>query len=200
MLSSFQFYKIYQSLNLHFTSNSFDFFKYGFNSKSVNKISFDNRRDRMRFDVFSNKLMYKDTAFNFCVSNFVHNEENWIYNDYQDAESIYKQWLKYINSFTYSFKREFKYLESIKEENSVYFQNLLYPITTNSKPPLLQLTLHGRFTPEFICTLDNKFKFLNMWKDENQSDPFVSKKIQNLIKYTKLLTMIRSKRSEHSQS
>ncbi len=152
----------------------------------------------MRFEVFSNKLMYKDIAFNFCVANFVHNIDNWIYEDFQESDYVYKQWLQYINSFTYNIKQEINFVGQIKIEKKISFQEMLQTTKNGNKPPLLQLTLHGRISSEFICTLDNTFTFLESWEKEYEHDPFVLKKIQNLIKYRKLLKIIRSKQSEYS--
>ena len=68
-MTGIEVYKMYLSLKLHFTSKSFDYFKYG-NSAKASPSSFDKRKDKFFFVKLSrtfNEVELRD----FFVSNMV---------------------------------------------------------------------------------------------------------------------------------
>lgn len=180
---------MYHSLNLHFTS-SFDVLKYGNKSKTVSVDSYNKRRDKPRFESYANRLHNERTAFRFCVANFVHNEESWFYGDYTEAESIYTEWKGYLESFEYKFKGEYKSILNIMREKEIKFDRMIEPTASGNNPPLMQLLLQGKITPEFVCTLNTQFAFLDGWYEHVEEDPFVSKKVFTLQKYYPLCRLI----------
>lgn len=191
MISGYQFYRIHHSLNLHFTSN-FDVLKYGYQSKSVSLELFNNRKDKGRFDIFANKINSDTKAIHFCIANFVHNTDGWIYREYDDADAIYTQWNKYYDSFSYEFKTEYIFLTKMMHEKGIKFNDMLVPTTSGNYPPLLQLLLHNKVTPEFVCTLDSKFEFTDGWYEGSRNDPYVEKEVFILKKYTPLCSVIKN--------
>lgn len=187
MLSGFDFFRTYSSVHWHFTS-AFDVLKYGCNSRNLTLDNYKRRRDKMKFDGFSNKLNDERTAFYFCVANFVHNKENWFYDGFTEANSIYTSWRKYYDAFQYNFKSEFKIMDAVLKERNMSFKNSLIKTPTGANPPLLQLLLHGTLTPEFICRMNDKFDFLESWYNiYTCNDPFVESKINTLRKYQPLV-------------
>lgn len=190
MLTGFQFYKIHTSLQLHFNSK-LNYLKYGASLKKLTIDSFNKRNDRLRFDSYASKLNNEHEAMQFCVANFVHNDEKWIYKEYGESESVYRNWKKYFSAFAYNFTGEFKTLQKIQADKSITFNKMLEQTPSGGQPPLLQLALHGMLSPEFIVTLDSKFSFITKWKDIYKDvDPFIEKKLSILTNYEPICILI----------
>jgi hypothetical protein len=193
MLSGYNFFRIHHSLNLHFTSN-FDIIKYGNNNKSVSLDVYHKRRDKGRYDLYGNKFYSENDATDFCIANFIHNEEGWLYNDYKEADAIYTQWSAYFDAFKYKFKSEYFILTKIMNERKINFDTMLVRTTNGNNPPLMQLLIHGKLSPEFVITLNEQFKFINRWYDEIQNDPYLEREIFKLKKYAPLCNVITQKK------
>lgn len=193
MITGYKFFKIYQSLNLHFFS-SFDILKYGSKSKSTTEDIFTNRNDASRFEYLGSKVINEKMAFNLCVANFVHNDKEWFYKEFSECKDFYEKWEGYNKSFSYRFKKEFTFLKETMSTKNKTFNCFIKKTEKGNNPPLLQLYLHKKITPEFLCTLDAKFKFINTWYDEfSNDDPYLEKQLQILTKYTPLYKIIRSR-------
>ena len=185
MISGFQFFKIYQSLHLHFTTK-FDILKYG-KPKSLTKDHYNNRNDRLLFENLSSKFS-SEQAFDFCLSNFVHNEIDWIYKEFSDADDTYKQWKGYFDGIEYNYGKEVDKLKLLAFHNSmIYFNDIFVETKSGKKPPLLQIFLHGEISPECLCILDDRFNFLDVWVNSySTDDPLLEKKMFLLTKYKKI--------------
>ncbi len=190
MISGFKFWQIYQSLYLHFSS-SYDVIKYGTKSKTLTKSSFERRRDKGRFEIFANKLNSTKEALYLCISNFVRNEEGWIYRDYNDSFVVYCEWKAYIESFSYRFKEELFFIEKTKKDNDLSFNDLLKKTPSGKHPPLLQLYFNKKISIECLTLLAQKFDFLNDWINEYENDPYISNELKILTKYFPLIIIIR---------
>jgi len=190
MMSGLQFYKTYTSLSLHFQSN-YDILKYG-KAKNLTPDSYSKRKDRLKFESYAQKIQDERAAFYFCTANFMHNGKNWFYEPYADASDIYKQWKKYFDAFDYNFKQEFANLKKVLNDYDTTFEKMLLQTTSGNNPPLLQLLLAGKLSPEFVCKMDAHFQFIDTWYDMYAySDPYIQDKLFRLKKYTPLVNMLR---------
>ena len=188
-MSGYQFFRTYQSLHWHFTSK-FDVLKYGEESKTLSIDNFNKRKDKLKFETFASKIQGK-TGFYFCIANFVHNDEQWFYGDFKDADAIYRNWRKYFDAFTYNFKAEIKKLENIVDVHKLDgFKSLMLQTSSGNKPPLLQLLLHSEVTPECVCMYVTGFNFLESWSELYLDDPLVQKKLFIIKKYQPLCKLI----------
>lgn len=104
-MDGFQTYQTYLSLKLHFSKESYDFFR--FNGKSKSKIeSFEKRKDKYFFKKLSSKFD-DNTIIEYFVSLFVNDRTFWIGNILdKDSELIYKEWKRKTQSLFYVFEKD----------------------------------------------------------------------------------------------
>jgi hypothetical protein len=185
-MSPFKFYCIYQAIHLHFTS-TYDVIKYGFKaSKSINKTSFENRKDHNLFESWASHFQSEKIAGQHCIANFVYNERSWLYQSKEQSTEIYLKWKSIRESQLHHIKNDFNVLSQIVETKKV---DSIFDIFTKTpagkKPPLLQLFLAGHISKEFICVLNHWcYPFLLKWENEYEIDPLISDQIFILRKYS----------------
>lgn len=189
MITGYEAFCLYQSLKLHFTTDSYDFFKYGGKSKTSLE-SFDNRKDKYHFHKLSRRLSNKDDLTSFIVANFLEKPNLWVGDLLTtDSETIYRQRQKVIQSMSYIFENDCRSIfNGIKNPNEVIQCNGDYPI-------LLLKELRKEIQIESICLLNNILNFLPMWKTKISDDirwPIIFRKY---VKYSCFLPtdMIRYK-------
>ena len=103
-MTGYECYVLYHSLKLHFTQESYDFFKYRGKSR-INVDSFEKRKDKYYFHKLSRKYNH-DEFIDFLVSNFVRNHKTWVGNLLEEtADDVYKQYLKIHQSLGYICKK-----------------------------------------------------------------------------------------------
>lgn len=181
MLSGFEFFKIHHSLKLHFTSASYDVLKYN-GKTNISQQSFENRRDKMRFSSFANKLIGKNKAGHFCIANFVYGSNNFIYEPYDDAYEVYLQWKKVRESITRTFEKDVKFLNDLKSGRAG--QDFFSQTKSGNHPPVLQVVLGGRISIETACILDTEHAgFFDICRELYDNDPMVNKTLLRWKKY-----------------
>ena len=167
-MTGYETFEIYQALKLHFTSDSYDYFKYnGKTSISVN--AFENRKDKYHFYKLSRKCNNKEDLINFVVANFVEDEKSWVGNLLtEEADMNYRKRQKIIQSLSYTFENDCKLIfeDCILNPNEVIKTDGDYPI-------LLTKTLQKVTQIETLCILNDILGFFPMW----------SKKISDTIRW-----------------
>jgi hypothetical protein len=135
--SGFSAFAIFNAIKLHFTSSSYDFFRY--NGKSnVTKQNFANRKDKYSFYKLSRKYRNEDLV-NFYVANFLVKDITWI-GDITGAEGEenYKMWQKRNQSLNYRFKEDIMYLV-----DKVSVSSDMIKVKDGQYPLLLNETMQG---------------------------------------------------------
>ena len=157
-MSGYETFEIYQALKLHFTSDSYDFFKSN-GKTNVSVTAFDNRKDKYHFYKLSRKCTNKDDLINFVVANFVEDEKSWVGNLLmEEADINYRKRQKVIQSLSYTFENDCKLiLEDCKlNPNEVLMTDGDYPV-------LLTKTLQKVTQIETLCILNEILGFFPMW-------------------------------------
>jgi hypothetical protein len=173
MMSAFECYKEYLALKNHFTKSSYDYFKY--NGKSNAKVdSFNTRKDKLWFQ----KLAKHPDVHNFLVANFAKNEKAWIkelaYSE--EAEKVYKDWLKRNQSLSYQFKKELKELCPTFDVNLTVYKSL--------HPYLLKSYLGGYVSLETVCILLELTGAKKYWDSKMEYDIIYQEVKMKIEKYT----------------
>ena len=93
-MTAFESYKMYVALKLHFTTDSYDYFK--FNGKTrVSETNFEKRKDRYFFKKLTNRKK-DDEILPYFVANFVADSSGWIGNMVRsDGDDNYRAWKKH---------------------------------------------------------------------------------------------------------
>lgn len=155
--SGFSAFAIFNAIKLHFTSDSYDFFRY--NGKSnVTKQNFANRKDKYSFYKLSRKYR-NDDLMNFYIANFLVKDVNWI-GDITgvEGEENYKMWQKRNQSLNYRFKEDIMYLM-----DKVSIGSDMIKVKDGQYPLLLNETMQGAVTIETLSILNHMMGFFEMW-------------------------------------
>ena len=151
-MDAFEAYKLYLALKNHFTSKTYDYFKYGGRTKA-SRTTFEKRSDKY----FFHKLSKRKDPVEFLVSNFVYSGDNWIGDLVHNSESerLYKQFLKVKESLSYTFSNDLDKLESEFDSN--------FLVVDGQHPLLLKLLLRNEITIETFVILDELVSFSRKW-------------------------------------
>jgi hypothetical protein len=177
-MTGYEAFCLYSSLKLHFTQESYDYFKYlGKSRTSID--AFENKKDKWFYYKLSRRFTNDEQARDFLVANFLHDRDVWIGNLLrEDSDVHYRARQKVIQSLSYTFTNEIAKIMGQENPNaSLMVQDGEYPL-------LVRLLLYGEVSIETVCILNSILKFLPMW-DKKITDtihyPSVSLKIK---KYT----------------
>jgi hypothetical protein len=156
-MTGFETFGLYQALKLHFTSESYDFFKYN-GKTNVSITTFENRKDKYHFYKLSRKYSDREDMTAFIVANMVEDENSWVGNLLQEpAEVNFRKHQKVIQSFSYTFENECRSLfEGTNNPNDIIVTDGVYPV-------LLTKTLRSEVSIETLCVLNGILNFFPMW-------------------------------------
>jgi hypothetical protein len=180
-MTAFEAFTLYESLKLHFTRDSYDYFKY--NGKTNHSPqTFENRKDKYFFYKLSRKYKDKDELSEFLISNFLNSDKVWVGTLLsEEAEVTHRNRQKILQSLSYTFENDCRKLfDEVKNPNDILLTDGDYPV-------LLTRTLRGEISIETLCILNLILNFLPMW-DKKIADtirwPEFRKK---LVKYAAFL-------------
>lgn len=180
---AFEVYKLWNSLKLHFTSDSYNFFLYNGKTKVTQK-SFDNNYNKGVFYKLSRK--YDDIKLmDYFLANLLYNEKIW--EDRlvtPEAELNFKQYTKRKQSLFNVFSDDLQKLVDLCEINNRTFLELLL-VSKNALhyPQLLIYTQHGEISLETFIILDLLIKFTPKWFEQLKEDPFFTDYIKRCNNY-----------------
>lgn len=110
-MTPFDAYKLFHALKLHFTSDTYDYFKYS-GVVNANETKFEVRKDKYHFYKLSKK---KDLDM-FLVSSFMKKPDLWVGDLFSDEyKDAYLDMQKRIQSLEYNFKTEMTAFESLDD-------------------------------------------------------------------------------------
>lgn len=148
-LSPFEAYSMFQAMKLHFTSDSYDYFKYHGKVKTTLE-QFNGKKDKY----FYHRLCRRydaDEIQNFLLANMLAGDPKWVGNFLDDeADAHYKQHVAHIQSLTYQFKNELQEL----------FENVddladLFKLENNGYHKLFNETMNGTISRETAMIIDD---------------------------------------------
>jgi hypothetical protein len=160
--SGYAAFTMYNSLKLHFTSNSYDYFKYH-GKTNVSTATFLKRKDKYTFYKLSRKFSVEDLR-DFYVANFLEGDK-WVGDMAKDGDEVYKKWQKTQQSLTYTFENDIIYLfnnSGSPEEN--------LEVRPNSFPVLMHLVQLKQVSLETLVILNDILNFFPMWTKKIDED------------------------------
>lgn len=160
--TGFAAFALYNAIKLHFTSSSYDYFKYN-GKTNVSKDTFMKNKTKYTFYKLSRKYSL-DELKSFYVSNFLKSDISWIGEiASEDGEETYKKWQKRNQSLTYVFENDILYL--FERYNP---DDLLK--TSGDYPKLLTELMGDNICIETVVILNDIMNFIPMWKKKIQDD------------------------------
>lgn len=169
---AFFLYTTYIALKHHFTTDTYDYFKYE-GQVSANIDSFEKRKDKHMFY----KLARMKNAEELLLANMVKKPTTYIYDLVENEESIsvYKNWKKRQESLSYVFKTEIGKLDDDFKSN--------FKVKNGQYPNVVKLYLQDEISLETVVILTDFAQCLPYWK-ANISDTLVWPDInRSIVKY-----------------
>lgn len=194
-MNAYEVYKMYVALKLHFSSDTYDYFKFNGKVKTTED-KFNVRKDRYFFQKLCNKYDGEKVR-DYFVSNFVSDVNAWVGSiTRQRGEEVYSEWKKKIDSISYLVSTEVD--ELISEVNNF---DELFEVKNGQHPIILKKYLANRISLETMIVLDDMLGFTKRL-DKQISEKLFWPKIKKLmvkyrpflnINYTKLKFSLKEK-------
>ena len=161
-MEDFQAYKTYVAIKNHFTSKSYDFFKYGGRTKA-SRATFEKRNDKY----FFHKLSKRKDVVDYLVANFIYNDNTTWVGDFINNEQSDKHYLRLVKvreSLSYIFSQDLDRLEPSFDLN--------FQVQEGQHPLVLRKYLQQEINLETLIILDDLVSFMRKWNRRIQ-DPIV---------------------------
>ena len=158
---AFFLYTTYLALKNHFTTDTYDYFKYDGQIRQ-NLESFEKRKDKHMFY----KLAKMKNAEEILLANMVKKPTTYIYDLVENEESIsvYKNWKKRQESLSYVFKTEIGKLDDEFKSN--------FKVKNGQYPNVIKLYLQDEISLETVVILTDFVQCIPYW-NANISDTLV---------------------------
>jgi hypothetical protein len=155
--SGFSAFALWNALRLHFTSDSYDYFKYN-GKTNVSKSSFMNRKDKYHFYKLSRKYSIEELR-SFYIANFLVKEVAWVGDLIgPEGEENYRKWQKRNQSLTYRFEQDI-----IGLFNALPSPEEMLKVNDGQHPVLLEEVMQDTITIETMVILNDIMNFFPMW-------------------------------------
>jgi len=165
-MKGYDLFQIYLGVKLHFTSDSYDFFRF----RGKTNTSFESylkRKDKYWFERLSRS--FKGDPVDFFFALLAHNPNQWIGEVMEGGhEEVYTQWQKRMQNYSEEFGEDMGMLCSLAGDRGF---NWLFKSADGGHPPLLQAVVRGEISPESLITLDEMLGFFGEFSKMLDGDP-----------------------------
>lgn len=166
--TGFAAYALWNALKLHFTSDSYDYFKYN-GKTNVSKQTFSVRKDKYQFYKLSRKYSLEELK-NFYVANFVYGKSEWVGDLLQDGNENYLKWQKNVQSLTYTFENDIIYLfDLVDGAEFATRDDILKPIE-GGWPMIITKLMKGKISLETVCIMVDVVGCMPRWEKQITDD------------------------------
>jgi T4 gene Gp59 loader of gp41 DNA helicase len=178
-MTPFEAFKLYTAIKNHFTTESYDYFKY--NGKvRASEHSFETRKDKYMFY----KLSKHEDPLTFLVSNFAEGKKLWVGDLFDlDKQLAYNEFLRRKQSLTYIFESD---IDNLLEEFDKNFE-----VPEGGYPHLLNLLVRKKLSKETFIIIQDCVRFFTKW-NKQITDPVLwpqialnCKKLHPFLEYDK---------------
>ena len=184
-MSGIEVYRLYLSLKLHFTTDTFDYFKYG-NAAKASQQSFDSRRDKFFFVKLS-RTFKEDELREFFVANMIVEDKVYPATLVREGAKNYQEYIKRKQSLAYNFKEDVMTLHDISQKFDKLF------IIEGVHPPLLKAHLGGKISIETLAIFNKIFQYVGNF-DKDIKEDIVWKPLRNrVVKYEPFISIDKGK-------
>jgi len=161
--TGFEAFALYNALKTHFTSTSYNFFKYN-GKTNVSKDSFMKNKAKYQFYKLSRKYSLEQLR-NFFLANFIYGDSTWVGEMLgPEGDKAYSKWQKTNQSLTYVFENDIIRLVG----NDAPDQMLI--VNDGQHPKLLREVMSGTIAIETMVILNDIMNFFPMWNRKISDD------------------------------
>ena len=171
IMEPYDAFRFYQSMKLHFESDSYDAIKYNYKT-SVKPQSFWKRKDKYFFAKVGKKFNDTHEIINYYAAYFIQ-DKTWIGEMLED-EGIYASYQKRVQSLGYTFENDMSILSELGSFDQVLD-------STDGHPKIITAYLGGDINIESVVILNQLTGFMNRADKEITETivwPDVSRKIR----------------------
>jgi hypothetical protein len=166
--SGFAAYALWNALKLHFTSESYDYFKYN-GKTNVSKQTFTINKSKYQFYKLSRKYDTEELK-NFYIANFIQGKGDWVGDLLQDGDENYTKWQKTQQSLTYTFENDIMYMfDSVDGADFWHIDDYFKPID-GGWPMLITKMMHDKISLETVCILVDILGCMPKWEKQITED------------------------------
>ncbi len=166
--TGFAAYALWNALKLHFTSESYDYFKYN-GKTNVSKQTFTTNKSKYQFYKLSRKYNL-DELKNFYIANFIQGKGDWVGDLLQDGDENYTKWQKTQQSLTYTFENDLMYMfDSVDGAEFWHIDDYFKPID-GGWPMLITKMMNEKISLETVCILIDILGCMPKWEKQITED------------------------------
>lgn len=182
-MNAFEAYKLFNALKLHFTSKSYDYFKYQGKVKWLETIAakhkFLGNNQKYLFD----RLARHEDVYGLVLANLLIKPKLFVTDLLdQKAQDVWEAWRARNESITYRFQKELETNDNWKS---------ILKFEEGSIPFLLQKHLTGEISLETIIIINSIGNIFQSWK--NSDHPVILKYIDILEAYAPFVNFNKNK-------
>lgn len=178
-------YSTYVALKNHFTSDSYDYFKYQKKS-NVSSKSLDKRSDKYFFFRLAKK---GDTVEDFLVANLIENPNIWVGELLSDkGEVTYKDWKRKRESLSYAFKEEIEFFNGLVPKDL----DEMFAVKSGEHPVIIKKYFQKEISLETLIILNELLTFMKKY-DTIINDPLYNEVSRMCKKYRPFMDIDTSK-------
>lgn len=176
MKTPYECYVTFAALKMHFSTESYDYFKY--NGKVKTSVqSFQKRHDKYHY----NKLTSIFDLEQHLVPMFINNPKLWIANVIETTNvQLANEWLKRKEGRSYFFEEDIKKIDSLKQA--------VTPKSANELPELLKDYINKTIGIDTLIILNQYINFKEYWNKIYVDNFLYNDIIRNINKTTKFIT------------
>lgn len=156
---------MYVAIKQHFTSKSYDYFKYEGRVR-VDETNYEVRKDRYQFHKLSRQ---RDPSL-LLISNFAEGNVKWVGDLFtDDAKAVYNEWASYNEAVKFHFSRDCATVVPDLATNC--------KVTDGQHPPLLKMVLQKEVRLQSLIILNDLLDFFPTW-DSKINDNIIWPKLR----------------------
>ena len=164
MYGGFEVYKEYLAVKNHFTTDSYDYGKYG-GKVNVKLESFTKRNDRHFFHKLSKRFDEREIT-DYFVCNFLISGNKWVGDLVRnDGTEEYTKWKKYQDSYRYHFRNDCVLVRNDFDVKRISFDDGL-GVVSGQHPRLLRLHLRKKIHIQTLYIIDRIINFSRKWDNQ----------------------------------
>jgi len=190
--TGFAAFALYNALKLHFTSDSYDYFKYK-GKTNVSKQSFTTRKDKYQFYKLSRKYSLEDLK-NYYVANFISGNGDWVGDMIgPEGEENYTKWQKIMQSLTYTTENDtIDLFDSVDGAKLCTMDDYFKPID-GSWPMIITKLMQNKISLETVCILIDTIGCMPRWEKQITEDIVWPSHKRIIKKYTPFIQYDKTK-------
>ena len=178
---AYESYVMYLAMKRHFSTKGYDYFKYNGKVK-VSADTFMTRPDVYFFKKIAD-IPHKE---NLMLANLVANPDAWIRDIVSGTgETVYKDWVKKMDSFSYTFKRELNRLDDDLDKN--------FKPNGDNLPEAMSAFYEKQISLETLTMLSKLLGINKYWESELKGHLIAAPLNDKLQKYSPFLSFMDTK-------